>query len=80
MEFTMDDLRPSGIDAALQAEKRGSQPPRGYASCREYLAEVHSIVEPTIATLTTQIIFTSDGRRSVWKTSVCNNRADLSNS
>jgi TonB family protein len=39
MDFTMGGLRPQGIDSALQAEKRGSQPPPGYPSWRAYWTE-----------------------------------------
>src|SRR5205823_14259511 len=39
MDFTMAGLRPQGIDSALQAEKRGSQPPPGYVSWRAYWSE-----------------------------------------
>jgi TonB family protein len=39
MEFTMAGLRPQGIDSSLQAEKRGSQPPPGYASWPDYWSE-----------------------------------------
>ena len=39
MEFTMAGLRPQGIDSALQAESRGSQPPPGYASWSAYRSQ-----------------------------------------